>query len=329
MRPGWEDLTTRPENPAGFATFGWSRISVALCSLCIVVAGCGHQSPGSADSNARSETSRGDRADDSALVARAQMISRQTASRTQAAEILSAADRQRFRKLVAQLPGREGVAVSAVGLGQQVHRLGSLKTGAAWSTAKVPVAMAAIEAGVARSTDLRKAITASDNAAAERLWAALGGGRRAADAATAQLRAAGDRRTKVQSVRVRPGYTPFGQTSWALIDQARFSAGMTCLSAGRRVLGLMGEVVSGQRWGLGSTGRTAQFKGGWGPDGSGRYLVRQMGVLELSNGRRIAVTAATIPSDGSFESGTRSLTLIARWLVRHVNTRAAHPPRCG
>jgi hypothetical protein len=257
------------------------------------------------------------------------LVRRGLASRAQAAKILSAADRERFRTLAARLPGREGVAVSAVGLGQQVQRLGSLRAGAAWSTAKVPVAMAAIEASVARSTDLRKAITASDNAAAERLWAALGGGRRAADAATAQLHAAGDRKTEVQSVRVRPGYTPFGQTRWALIDQARFTAGMACLSAGRRVLRLMGEVVSDQQWGLGSVSRTAKFKGGWGPDTSGSYLVRQMGVFELPNGRLIVMTAATIPRTGGFHEGTRSLTRIARWLIMHVNERAAHPVRCG
>jgi hypothetical protein len=237
------------------------------------------------------------------------------------AAILSAADRRSFEELAAQLPGREGIAVSGVGRRQPVQRLGSLRGGVAWSTAKVPVAMAAINGGVGRSTDLRQAITASDNAAAERLWAALGSGQRAAAAATAQLRAAGDRHTDVQSRRVRPGYTPFGQTNWSLADQVRFTAGMRCLSTGRQVLGLMGAVIPAQRWGLGSAGRTAQLKGGWGPAGAG-YLVRQMGVLKLGK-HRIAVTVAT--SGGGFETGTQNLTQLARWVVTHSNPAALEP----
>jgi hypothetical protein len=193
----------------------------------------------------------------------------------------------------------------------------------------VPVAMAAIAAGVARSTDLRKAITASDNAAAERLWAGLGGGHLAAAAATAQLRAAGERRTDVQSRRVRPGYSAIGQTNWALVDQARFTAGMACSPAGARVLRLMGAVVDEQRWGLGLPGRGAQFKGGWGPgvtpgtaDG---WLDRQMGVLKI-RGRRVAVTLLT--DAGDHATGTRNLTSLARWVTSHANT-AGLPPTTG
>jgi hypothetical protein len=287
---------------------GTIRAAFTLCLSCVAVAGCG---------------------EDSTLVAPSERISPRSASTTQPARILSTADRARFRQLAAQLPGREGVAVSAVGRGREVQRLGTLRTATAWSTAKIPVAMAATMADVGNPRDVRKAITASDNAAAERLWAALGGGRRAGKAATAQLRAAGDPRTEVQSVRVRPGYTPFGQTIWALTDQTRFAAGMACLRAGRRILRLMGHVVGEQRWGLGSVGRTAKLKGGWGPYRSGRYLVRQMAVVELSKGRAIAVTAATIPANGGFDKGRRTLTRIARWLVAHADGRAAHPRTCG
>jgi hypothetical protein len=281
---------------------GDRRASVITALLCVVIAACDQSDV--PESTARSHAAR-------------------------VVDVFSAADRASFRRLAARLPGREGVSVSAGGPDRRVQRLGSVRTGAAWSTAKVPVAMAVIDAGVGRSADVRKAITASDNAAAERLWAALGGGRRAARAATAQLRAGGDRQTEVQSVRVRPGYTPFGQTLWSLSAQARFTRGMACLRAGRRVLELMGRVVGGQRWGLGSAGRATRFKGGWGPDDAGRYLVRQMGVLEPSRGRSIAVTVAAIPADGSFDTGTRSLTRIARWAVRHADGQAADPPRCS
>lgn len=236
--------------------------------------------------------------------------------------LLTAADRASFARLGAKLSGQEGVAVSTIGLGRPVSRAGGLRTGVAWSTAKAPVAMAAIAAGVGARNDLVQAITASDNAAAERLWSALGEGSRAAGAATAQLRAAGDERTQIEGRRLRAGYTAFGQTAWSLTDQARFVAGMTCTDAGSEVLDLMGQVVSGQRWGLGSTGNPARLKGGWGPgiaSGSGGgWLDRQMGVLTIK-GKPIAVAIAT--TAGSHGAATQNLTTIARWVATHVNVK--------
>jgi hypothetical protein len=234
--------------------------------------------------------------------------------------ILSSADRRSFQRLAASLSGSEGIAVSAVGTGQEVWTAGAQRSGVAWSTAKVPVAMAAIGAGRANQGDLVAAITASNNEAAERLWSSLGAGQRASTAATRQLRRAGDRRTVVQAQRIRPGYTPFGQTRWALADQVRFVAGMRCTAPGRRVLGLMGQVVGGQRWGLGSTGGAAQFKGGWGPGispgAADGWLDRQMGVIEVG-GRKLAV--AILTTAGDHGTGTSNLTRMAQWVKRNAN----------
>ena len=242
--------------------------------------------------------------------------------------ILTAADRASFEHLAASLSGEQGLAVSALGLDRRVERVGTIRTAVAWSTSKVPVAMAVIAAGgeAAQQANLRRAITASDNAAAERLWGSLGGGRSAAAAAEQQLRGAGDARTSVEYRALRgAGYTPFGQTSWALTDQARFAAGLACSRAGQEVLGLMGQVVPGQRWGLGSAGVDAQFKGGWGPGSApgagGGYLDRQLGVVTI-HGKPLAVAVATRPADGSHETGTRNLTAIARWLVAHADASA-------
>ena len=182
--------------------------------------------------------------------------------------ILSAADRASFARLASSLGGQSGLAASGLGVGRRVERVGTLQSAIAWSTAKVPVAMAVIasRAGATQQANLRSAITASDNAAALRLWSSLGGGQDAADASDEQLRQAGDTRTQIESRALRgSGYTPFGQTAWALPDQARFTAGLACTQAGAQVLGLMNQVVPGQRWGLGSAGVQAQFKGGWGP----------------------------------------------------------------
>lgn len=246
-------------------------------------------------------------------------------------ELLSAADRESFAQLAAQLGGSSGIAVTPAGRGGSPETAGELSGGVAWSTMKTGVAAATFARGTPDGSTqalLRRAITASDNAAAEQLWSQLGAPPQAGALVQAQLRAAGDNSTSVQTERVRAGFTAFGQSQWSLANQARFTAGMTCTSAGRSVLQLMGEVVSDQRWGLGSAGVSARFKGGWGPGTSGGYLVRQMGILTV-RGHPIAITIATLPSDGSFGSGTSNLTQIAKWFVAHVEPKAAPiHPRC-
>lgn len=248
--------------------------------------------------------------------------------------VLSDADTASFARLAAGLGGQEGLAISRLGRDPQVQQLGTLRRAVAWSTSKVPIAMAVIAAGAEQRelSDLRAAITASDNAAATRLWASLGSPATAAQAADAQLRAAGDERTVIQSRTVRPPFTPFGQTDWSLADQVRFTAGMACVAAGAEVLGLMNQVVPSERWGLGAAGVSAQFKGGWGPGSrpgaSGGYLDRQMGVLTI-HGKPLAVTVAALPADGSHDSGVRNLTAIAQWVVAHADVSGiSASPRC-
>jgi hypothetical protein len=253
------------------------------------------------------------------------------------AALLSSADQQSFASLSASIGGRNGVAVSPVGRAQPVIELGSLHTGVAWSTIKTGIALAAYYQGhgsVSASNQalLRSAITASDNAAAQSVWDhALGGGSHAASLVRHVLALAGDTQTVVRSRVSRPGYTAFGQTHWSLRNQLAFMAGMACVRNSAPVLSLMGQVIGSQRWGLGSAGggTSALLKGGWGPAPSGPYLVRQMGILTLSGGRQVAVTLATIPRDGSFASGTRNLTRIARWLAGHLNASSASAqPAC-
>jgi hypothetical protein len=240
--------------------------------------------------------------------------------------ILSPADKASFTALERSLGAPIGVAVSGLGLGQRAEVAGTLRDAVAWSTSKIPVAMAVYAGGLAGSqqANLRAAITASDNAAAERLWAALGGGDTAARAADAQLHAAGDTHTRIEARTLRSGFTPFGQTDWKLTDQVRFTAGMACSDAGTQVLTLMNQTIAAQRWGLGSTGVEAQLKGGWGPGTrpgvNGGYLDRQMGVLVIGH-RPLAVTIAALPADGQHGTGTAQLTRIARWLVAHADVR--------
>ena len=234
---------------------------------------------------------------------------------------------QGFEALAAKLPGQQGLAVAAIAPGAgrlQVTIAGDLSGGVAWSTAKAPVAMAAIAAGTGSQATLRSAITASDNAAAEQLWSGLGGGNQASQAADAQLRASGDRNTAMQSQRLRAGFTPFGQTAWSLADQVTFLAGMQCSRQGQEVLSLMQQVVPAQRWGLSNVGTSPRFKGGWGPGVSpgiaGPWLERQMGIVSMPSGD-FAVAIAS--AGGDHQTGIEALNQISSWLSSDLGTREA------
>jgi len=237
-----------------------------------------------------------------------------------------AATEASFAKLAAGLGGEVGVAYGPAGLDQPVTTLGPLQTGVAWSTAKVPVAVATVRAdGGSPSGDhaglMRSAITASDNAAAESLWSGLGGGAAAGAKVQAVLADAGDGDTQVQTERVRSGFTAFGQTEWPLPAAERLAAALPCLDGAGPVLDLMGQVTSDQSWGLGQAGANQRFKGGWGPDENGKYLVRQMGLIDVDGGT-VAVAIAAKPSDGSLESGSAQLTQLAQWVAEHARGSA-------
>jgi hypothetical protein len=245
-----------------------------------------------------------------------------------------------FDALAASLGGDVGIAVGPVG-SSVVERLGPLQSGSAWSTIKVPIAARVIEdaggpdALPAATRDLiSRAITASDNAAAASLWDQLAsrhGGPSGAAAAVAELlAAAGDSQTTVSTVG-RDGFSPYGQTEWPLAAQAIFvsalAAGCVAPAAAPDLRSLMSQVVPDQRWGLGATGLPAYFKGGWGPSADGKYLVRQMGVVER-DGSAIAVALAAIPTDGQLATGTAAISQLAQWVVDSAAWDEASPQGC-
>ncbi|WP_264070272.1 class A beta-lactamase-related serine hydrolase [Mycolicibacterium komossense] len=161
---------------------------------------------------------------------------------------------------------------------------------------------------------MRAAITQSDNAAAEQIWRTLGDPTAAAAAVEQVLQEYRDP-TTVQSEKVRPEFSAFGQSDWTLTDQSRFLAAAACDDRNAPVLALMGQIEDDQKWGLGVVS-DAQFKGGWGPSQSGSYLVRQMGIIPTPNGLTVAAIAAE-PTSGSFADGIQALTAIARLLDAH------------
>ena len=85
--------------------------------------------------------------------------------------VIEATDPQEaLESIAADNPGT-GIAVAG---GGTVFAAGMTDPVAAWSTAKVPLAIAAERAGVAEDSTVTQAITYSDNAAADSLWEALG-----------------------------------------------------------------------------------------------------------------------------------------------------------
>jgi hypothetical protein len=233
-----------------------------------------------------------------------------------------------FAQLETKLNAVAGIVVGAVGNGQAPMTLGDWGPGPAWSTIKVPLIIAGMRAETDNppeiTEEMKAAITESDNAAAESVWASLGDPVTAAHKVEDVLRQTGDP-TIVQSQKVRPEFTAFGQTIWPLTEQVRFLSVAVCDNANAPVFNLMGQVEPDQRWGIGTIGGT-QFKGGWGPSPAGKYLVRQMGVLTGPNGR-IAVALAAEPNSGKFDDGTAELTEMANWLGAHLGALPAG--QCG
>ncbi|WP_241010620.1 class A beta-lactamase-related serine hydrolase [Mycobacterium camsae] len=218
-----------------------------------------------------------------------------------------------FAQLASRLNARMGLAVTAVGSDEPPAMYGDWQQGPAWSTIKVPLAIAAYRQQHNVTAQLKATITESDNAAAEALWQQLGDPVTAAGKVQDILRETGDP-TIVESRKLRPEFTAFGQTIWSLADQVRFIAQAFCDKRYDPIFVLMGQIVPQQSWGMGAL-PAAQFKGGWGPSPADKYLVRQFGVV---NSGRLAVAIAAEPTSGSFDDGTRALDEAATWLRAHL-----------
>lgn len=220
-----------------------------------------------------------------------------------------------FNELAQGADATIGLSVAPLGGASSALPIGDWTSGAAWSTMKVPLAMASLREPTVPRNAIDQAITNSDNSAGEQLWTTLGDPQAAAVKVEAVLRDAGDP-TTVESRKLRTGFSAFGQSQWSLTDQANFLARAACDTTNAPVINLMGQIASDQSWGLGTlTG--AQFKGGWGPAASGEYLVRQVGIVPTLNGRAVVAIAAASES-GSFAQGTAVLDSMAQWIAAHL-----------
>jgi hypothetical protein len=178
---------------------------------------------------------------------------------------------------------------------------------------KVPVIVAAIEAGHADWEAIEAAITNSDNDAARRLWERLDDG---AAEVEAVLRRAGDAETRLKRDPDPRGYSSFGRTVWSLPAALGFYAALARgellpKADSERVLDAMGRIVPEQRWGLGQV-PGIRFKGGWGPRDApdGGYEVIQVGIV----GPTVIAVAARAED---FEAAKR---LASKHVPQHQNT---------
>lgn len=223
-----------------------------------------------------------------------------------------------FTQLQAQLPGQVGMALMPVG-GGRMTIYGDWTTGIAWSTIKIPLAVAALRHDQDQSIFemVQAAITVSDNDAAAGLWESLGDGEEAAEAVQEVLDEAGDISTSKANLRTELDYTSFGGTEWSLANQVRFASRLPCLPHTELVRQLMGEITPDQSWGLGRLDGT-EFKGGWGPDDdTGIYTVRQFGLVPVGSGL-LAVALAAQADSGTFDDTTALLDRMALLLSRHL-----------
>lgn len=194
-----------------------------------------------------------------------------------------------------------GTAIAVAGVGEA----GAVSM-PAWSTSKVPVAIAALRHDPANAQYVNAAISASDNAAAEAMWASMG--EQAGSLTQAVLAEGGDTQTQVNTSVTRPGFTAFGQTMWSVSAQANFASQLRCIQGSESVVAAMGA-ASGQAYGLGTI-PGAMFKGGWGPNTAGSYEVRQFGLVP-AGGKYIAAAIAATSPDGSYEGGQALLNKVA------------------
>ena len=322
---------------------GLRRFALAGLCLGLLLAGCGGSDDQATIKPAPDRSARisqlEQRKQNLELQLKAQRKKEAAEAEAKTAEVGGDAD---ANALLTGLPGEAGLVVGAPGGGGPDFSGGSLSSGDAWSTIKVPIAERVVDDfggpdGISpnQAANIASAITLSDNDAAASLFTDLEGkhgGLEGASAAVGEmLRQAGDRETIISTVG-RDGFSTYGQTDWSLENQFRYMAALAggCIgNAGNRayLLDQMARVGGSDTFGLGAAGFPARWKGGWGPGTDGKYLVRQMGVMVV-NGKQVVVSMAAIPDDGTFESGASMLSAIARSVASRLAGRVSAPTGC-
>lgn len=195
------------------------------------------------------------------------------------------------------------VAVTPLGSAQTLT-VGDHRRDFAWSTIKVPIVVAADARRAGSRADKAAALRFSDNAAARRVYAALGSHRRAI--LNLHLRNHGDAFTRTSAV--APGLT-----SWHVVHQSRYASRIACTPNARQARIEMKKARPSYPFGLLQTplrSRTIQKIGYGGTE------VRQLAIVTLADGRRYGVS---ILADGGFRPARAKVDKIARWVAKRLD----------
>lgn len=177
----------------------------------------------------------------------------------------------------------------------------------AWSTVKVPIAIAALrDEASPELVDL--AIKESDNDAAYALWSHVRWTEGDAGSAVKALLKEYDSSGEFEE--------PFGYSTWLLEEQAKFGAHLPCISEAAQVYDAMDDIVEWQDNGLDRLPHT-RAKGGWGlSEEDNGYTHRQIGVRETegvgkdADGTVGLAIEVTMPGDYA-EEAIPALNLLA------------------
>ena len=225
--------------------------------------------------------------------------------------------------------GITGVAVSHA---DGVDVAGLKGENSAWSTIKVPIAIAASQAGTATDWLIDASIAQSDNPSTTELWNTLGGDIRAAHAVEQVMwRAGGPGNVRYAVTHYEGG--PFGNSVWTLESQAAFAEQLPCIDDAEKVYASRGEIAEWQDDGIGRLDG-ARFKGGWSEeeihDGEYAYTYRQFGTVPAGADGIVGLAVLAHPEDGAHETAAEMLDDLARGigaLVEEGVVQAA--PTCG
>ena len=168
----------------------------------------------------------------------------------------------------------------------------------AWSTIKVPIAIAALRDGASEEL-VDAAIKESDNDAALALWDQVEWTEGSAQHSIEDLLDSFDSEVETDEA--------FGMSTWKVKDQARFASHLGCIPEAEYVYDAMSDIVDWQKWGLSGLDGV-HSKGGWGLDEEdGEYTSRQIGVMPVDGGEiGIALSASwqTWDEDNSYLEGS-------------------------
>jgi hypothetical protein len=325
-----------------------TRLTLLACVAALIISGCGDGSDSDSNLsndktaeiiNARKYKKRLERQQAAQERKQAKLDAKKVARSNASTGTASSSD---IDSMLASLPGQGGLVVGAPGGdGTRLGNGSNLSSISAWSTIKVPISERILNdaggpSGISSTQqgNINAAITLSDNDAAAALFSDLeashGGLGGASTAVGEMLRQAGDGQTVI-STQGRDSFSTYGQTDWSLEEQNKYMAALAggCISdsASRKYLFEEMSQVTSDTWGFGSAGVPAKWKGGWGPGTDGKYLVRQMGTMEIG-GEEAVVTLAAIPDDGTFESGQAMATSIAGWAATNLAGKVPDPAPC-